>query len=98
MSDLGSILQWSSLKGVEPSVRHVSRMFRLGKPYTHLGRDINSTSLKTTSVKRSSVSMSAEGNYSDRWLNLWKEGLAPGQVGGVSKEERRKILTESDAL
>ncbi|CAK0756839.1 hypothetical protein CVIRNUC_002488 [Coccomyxa viridis] len=24
--------------------------------------------------------MSAEGKYSDRWINIWKDGLAPGQA------------------
>ena len=27
--------------------------------------------------------MSAEAKYSDRWINIWKDGLAPGQASSI---------------
>ena len=39
---------------------------------------------RLVAARMSLPTFSGEGKYSDRWLNIWKDGLPPGQVMKLS--------------
>ena len=47
------------------------------------------TRLSVPRVTMSLPVFSGEGKYSDRWLNIWKGGLPPGQVKQLNEAYKR---------
>ena len=70
-------------KEVHLLVRHVCMIFLSPKPCTCLGRYTPNKVLHCSFVKVQRVGMSAEAKYSDRWINIWKDGLDPGQASSI---------------
>ena len=73
----------SHSKEVHLHVRHVCMMFRNPKPCTRLGKILPPGYMHRSNSRLQSGSMASEVEYSDMWIDMWKDGIAPGQASST---------------
>ena len=65
-------------------MRQVCLIFLCPKPCTRVGKHSPTEYICRSSVRVQSSGMAAEAEYSIMWVDMWKDGIAPGQASSTT--------------